>query len=86
MTFGDRIQLRHIHSHSFVTTSSEVSKERGCLQVILDPIGNEGSWLELSTCSLIRQDGESIRYTDNFYLTLSVDSTKYFLHMGGPKS
>ena len=43
LAFGERIQLKHIHSNSFVTTSREVSKERGCLQVILDPLGNEGS-------------------------------------------
>lgn len=86
LSFGERIQLRHIHSNSFITTSREVSKERGCLQVILDPIGNESSWLELTSCSLIRQDGESIKYSDNFCLTLTVDNSKYYLHMGAPKS
>ena len=86
LSFGQRIQLRHIHSNSFITTSREVSKERGCLQVVLDPVGNETSWLEVKSCSLIRQDGETIRYSDNFSLNLVVDQSKYYLHMGVPKS
>lgn len=86
LTFGEMIQLRHIHSNCFLTTSKEVSKERGCLQVVLDGIGNEGSWFELTSCSPIRQDGENIRYSDNFCLTVDLDDSKYFLHMGMPKS
>lgn len=85
LTFGERIQLRHVHSNSFITTSKEVSKQRGCLQVILDPLGNEGSWFEIKSCSPIRQDGETIRYADNFSLTLNLDNAKYYLHMGVPK-
>ena len=61
LTYGERIQLRHIHSNSFVTTSKEVSKERGCLKVMLDPNGNEGSWLEINSYNHIREDGKLVK-------------------------
>jgi hypothetical protein len=86
ITFGDRVQLRHVHSNSFLTATREVSKERGCLEVGLDPKGNEGSWLEVKSCSLIRQDGETVRYSDQFSLRIAIDSEIYYLHMGTPKS
>lgn len=86
LTFGDRIQLRHIHSGCFLTTSREVSKERGCLRVILDSVGGEGSWLELKACSLIKKPGEAIKYSDSFGLEVTQDSAKYLIHMGSPKS
>lgn len=86
LRFGDRIQLRHVHSNCFVNTSREVSKERGCLKVLLDPIGGEGSWLELKACSLIKKQGEAIKYSDSFSLIVNADNEKYFIHMGCPKS
>ena len=41
VTYGERIQLRHIHSDAFVTTSDKMANEPGTLKVELDLLGNE---------------------------------------------
>ena len=43
VTYGERIQLRHIHSNSFVTVSKDIANEHGSLKVKLDSAGSEFS-------------------------------------------
>jgi hypothetical protein len=81
ITFGERIQLRHIHSDSFLTVSLNIAKENGCLQVELDSIGSESSWFEIMPVNKLRQEGEPVRYSDKFTLSTSVEKSKYYLHM-----
>lgn len=81
VTYGERIQLRHIHSDSFLTASLEVARERGCLQVILDHKGSEGSWFEIIPKDKLRKEGEPVRYSDFFTLVTQVEKSVYHLHM-----
>ncbi|CAG9333740.1 unnamed protein product [Blepharisma stoltei] len=82
VTYGERIQLRHIHSNSFITTSLEIAKEHGCLKLKLSKNGNEGSWFEIMPGDKLRQEGEMVRYLDGFSLISSAERSKYYLHMG----
>ena len=43
ITYGERVQLRHLHSNFFMNTSIDIAKEHGCLKVVLLEGGNEGS-------------------------------------------
>lgn len=81
VTYGERIQLRHIHSDSFVTTSLDVAYEHGCLKVVLNEYGNEGSWFEVMPSNKLRQEGEPVRYSDNFTLISTAEKSRYYLHM-----
>jgi hypothetical protein len=81
ITFGERIQLRHIHSDAFLTVSLDIAKENGCLQVELDTIGSESSWFEIMPVNKLRQEGEPVRYSDKFTLSTTVEKSKYYLHM-----
>lgn len=82
VAYGERIQLRHIHSDGFITTSLEIAKEHGCLKLKLAKNGNEGSWFEVMPGNKLRQEGEMVRYLDEFELISSAEKSKYYLHMG----
>ncbi|CAG9316900.1 unnamed protein product [Blepharisma stoltei] len=81
VTYGERIQLRHLHSDCFLTASLEVARERGCLQVILDHKGSEGSWFEIMPKDKLRQEGEPVKYSDFFKLVTTMENSTYHLHM-----
>ena len=80
--YGDRIQLRHIHSECFITTKLKVARETGCLEVVLDEEGSESSWFEIVPKSKLRHEGEPIGYSDLFLLKQTVEKSTYYLHMG----
>lgn len=82
VTYGERVQLRHLHSNYFMTTSVNIAKEHGCLKVILTETGNEGSWIEILPCNNLRQEGEPIQYIDKFILSSRIEKSYYYLHMG----
>ena len=82
LTYGERIQLRHIHSNCFITISRDIANEHGALRVKLDYKGNENSWLEILPANKIRQEGEPVRYIDGFLITSKVEKSGYFIHMG----
>mmetsp|Transcript_1137 Transcript_1137/g.2746 ORF Transcript_1137/g.2746 Transcript_1137/m.2746 type:complete len:3258 (-) Transcript_1137:2504-12277(-) len=81
ITFGERIQLRHIHSDAYLTVSLNIAKENGCLQIELDKVGSEASWFEIMPSNKLRQEGEPVRYSDMFTLSTTVEKSKYYLHM-----
>ena len=82
VTYGERIQLRHIHSNSFITISSEIANEHGALKVRLDSVGSEASWLEILPSNKLRQEGEPVRYIDDFRISAKIEKSVYSLHMG----
>jgi Inositol 1,4,5-trisphosphate/ryanodine receptor/RyR and IP3R Homology associated/Ion transport protein len=82
VTYGERIQLRHIHSNSFVTISTEIANEHGALKVKLDTSGSESSWLEILPGDKLHQEGEPIKCLDGFKISTIVDKSTYYLHMG----
>lgn len=81
VTYGERIQLRHLHSNYFVTTAMEIAQEHGCLKVILVDGGNEASWIEIIPRNKLRQEGEPIRYIDKFLLCTQLKKSKYHFNM-----
>lgn len=64
VTYGERIQLRHIHSDAFLTTSDKMANEPGTLKIELDLLGNEKSWFTVMPSNNMRQEGEPVRYAD----------------------
>ena len=82
ITYGERVQLRHLHSNFFLTTSVNIAKEYGSLKVILVEGGNEGSWIEILPSNKLRQEGEPIRYIDKFILSSRIEKSNYYMHMG----
>lgn len=82
ITYGERVQLRHLHSNFFATTSVNIAKEHGCLKVTLVEGGNEGSWIELLPGNKLRQEGEPIRYQDELILSSRIEKSNYYLKMG----
>ena len=82
LTYGERIQLKHIHSNCFITIKREIANEHGSLKVRLDYKGSENSWLEILPSNKIRQEGEPVRYIDGFLITSKVDKSAYYIHMG----
>lgn len=81
VAYGDRIQLRHLQSDSYVTISEEIAREPGCLKVVLDKDGNEGSWLLVLPCNKLQKEGEIVRYSDPFILHVSLNKSDYYLHL-----
>jgi hypothetical protein len=81
LTYGEWIQLKHIHSEGYVSIDPrQIALEAGCLQVYIDPKGNEMSWFELLPVNKLRKEGEIIRYTDDiFFRSVSLTSV-YYLH------
>ena len=82
ITYGERIQLRHLHSNFFITISEQEAKEHGCLKVTLNKDGSECSWLEILPSNKLRQEGEPIQYIDKFILSSRIEKSLFFLHMG----
>lgn len=82
ITYGERIQLRHLHSNFFITISENIAKEHGCLKVFLDENGSESSWLEIIPSNKLRQEGEPIQYIDKFIFSSRIEKSLFFLHMG----
>lgn len=81
LTYGDRIQLRHLHSGGFVAVENrQIASEPGTLQTIVQGEGLENSWFEIHPVNRLRKDGESIRYSDPLYFQSSAEKSKYFLH------
>lgn len=81
VTYGERIQLRHMHSDTFLTLTQDIAREQGCLKFGLDKQGNEGSWVELQPENKFRQEGERVQYSDRFQVTIALDKSDYFVHM-----
>ena len=81
VAYGDRIQLRHLQSDSYLTISEEIAREPGCLKIILDKDGNEGSWLLVLPCNKLQKEGEVVRYSDPFILRVCLDKSDYYLHL-----
>lgn len=81
VAYGDRIQLRHLQSDSYVTISEEIAREPGCLKIVLDKDGNEGSWLLVLPCNKLQKEGEIVRYSDPFILHVSLNKSDYYLHL-----
>ena len=81
VTYGERIQLRHMHSDTFLTLTEDIAREQGCLKLGLDKGGNEGSWVELQPENKFRQEGERVQYSDLFLVTIELDKSSYYVHM-----
>ena len=78
LCYGERIQLRHLHSNCFVTISDEIGKQSGNSKMKLDFKGNENSWVEVQSSNNLRLEGEPCRYSDTFVLACK----QHFIHMG----
>lgn len=82
LTYGERIQLRHLHSMSFISINSLVmASEAGCLQVTMSEDSNEKSWFELMSVNKLRKEGEVIRYSDSVHFVMVNKKSLYFLHV-----
>lgn len=81
VTYGERIQLRHVHSDTFLTLTENIAREQGCLKLAFDKQGNEGSWVELQPENKFRQEGERVQYSDHFLVTIDMDKSSYHVHM-----
>lgn len=81
VTYGERVQLRHLHSMSFISMNSSVmAAEAGCLQIEMNEESNEISWFEIVATSKLRKEGEFIHYADSMYFTMMSKKSLYYLH------
>lgn len=81
LTYGERVQLRHLHSMGFVNVNAKsIALEPGCLQVSVEEEGNEQTWFEVFPVNKLRRDGEMISYNDSISFQVVSEKSLYFLH------
>ncbi|CAG9330938.1 unnamed protein product [Blepharisma stoltei] len=81
LTYGERIQLRHLHSMGFINVNAKsIALEPGCLQVTIENEGSEHTWFEIVPVNKLRRDGEMISYGDSISFQSLSEKSQYFLH------
>lgn len=81
ITYGERIQLRHIHSGGFVTVCRDsIAIEPGCLKIYIGTSGNDSTWFEMKSMQDLKSEGECISYKDVVYLKPSCIDSTYYIH------
>ena len=81
LTYGEKIQLRHLHSSSFISVFTQsMASEAGCLQVSMTEESDEKSWFEITATNKLRKEGEVIRYRDSVCLVMISNKSQYYLH------
>jgi len=78
--YGQRIQLRHIFTNSYITVSTnEIAKESGTQHVGLSK-GSEGAWLRLMPSTEVAKIGDLARYGDSILIVSEADKDNCYLH------
>src|SRR5262249_10465530 len=55
ITYGDRIQLQHIHSQGYLSLDPKrIAAESGCLRIFISSEGIETSWFEIKPVNKLR--------------------------------
>jgi hypothetical protein len=81
ITYGDRIQIRHIHSGGFLTICKDaIAIEPGCLKICIGFQGNDSTWFEMKAMADLKNEGDCISYRDYIYLQPSCVDSIYYLH------
>lgn len=86
ITYGQMVQLYHTQSQKFVTiTVKEIAQiEKHCMKVVLDEVGNEGSWFIVGPRFKIRGEGDDVRMGDQIILYSKKYNT-FALHISAKK-
>ena len=80
--FGTTIQLRNIFTNELLTVDlGYLSKENGCLDVALNPLGGKNSLLTLVPSNCLRKFGDPIHYNETFYIIPSCLEVKHYMHV-----
>ena len=82
VAYGEAIQLRNVFTNELlIIDHNKISNEIGCIDVVLNPLGGQNAWFKLIPSSKIRHLGESVFYSDNFFIMSCVTETESFIHV-----
>ena len=82
VAYGQMIQFRNVFTNELlVVDMANISKEIGCLDVVLNPLGGQTAWFKLIPSHKIRNQGECISYLDDFYILPTGLETESFMHV-----
>ena len=80
--YGTIIQLRNIFTNELLTIDLDYhSKQIGCLDVVLNPLGGENSQFILAPSNCLYNFGEPIFYNDPFIIIPSCLEINHFIHV-----
>jgi len=80
--YGDIIQLRHLASGKILAISStEAAKTAGSWKVVLQDVVDCNCWLRLMPSELVRDEGHSIKYTDQMMLAFRAERLYFYLNL-----
>jgi hypothetical protein len=81
--YGDRVQLRHVHSGGFVVMSDDPGDIPGSWRLNIDSVGSERSWVRFMPNDKARREGDDILYNDVSLLLLRGGHLNYYIHLAG---
>ena len=82
VAYGQIIQFRNVFTGELlVVDMANISKEIGCLDVILNPLGGQTAWFKLIPSHRIRNEGECVSYCDDFYIQATCIESDAFMHV-----
>ena len=90
LCYGQVVQLRHINTHQYLTTSQAVAKcEKANFRVELDRVGDTGSWWQVLPAYKFRSEGDKVRWDDAIVLVNAAAGghhTGQYLHIAEAES